>query len=284
MDILEFVDHGCNNFLANLSAIINSFKSIFNNNHNFSDDHNSNFSSDDANMLLNALVEKYWLKYCMVVKRRFEVEQNLGENTIIVRAVDRFYRRIQTINKQIPNIDLTSEASNIALYAAMIRVNFYLQVLKQHFNECLIDLRHNVALIGSSNNTISLSQLQATNSSTLLNLGSSGSSGKSGPNEKKLQYLHDVAFKSIIEQIKNVLTNLQAFIGSDVSFSAKVHFNEPFCKDYVRENLLVPYLRYIAEFAKEYSISSSDPALLLILTKLCLEFDNCIDYLVIKII
>lgn len=29
MDILEFVDHGCNNFLANLSSIIQSYHSIF---------------------------------------------------------------------------------------------------------------------------------------------------------------------------------------------------------------------------------------------------------------
>ena len=29
MDILEFVDHGCNNFLANLSSIIKSYNSIF---------------------------------------------------------------------------------------------------------------------------------------------------------------------------------------------------------------------------------------------------------------
>jgi hypothetical protein len=274
MDILEFVDHGCNNFLANLSSIIISFKSIFNHPNNKYD----SFTSDDANLKLNELVEKYWLKYCFIVRKRFEVEQNLGENTIIVRAVDRFYRRIQVINKQIPNIDLTSEASNIALYAAMIRVNFYLQVLKQHFNECLIDLRHNVALIGTPN---SLTQSSGVLAGSTLSITSSGSSGGK-TNEKKLQYLHDVIFKSIIEQIKNVLTNLQAFIGSDVSFSAKVHFNEPFCKIYVRENLLIPYLKYIAEFAKEFSVNSSDPALLLILTKLCLEFDNCIDYLVKK--
>jgi hypothetical protein len=38
------------------------------------------------------------------------------------------------MNKQIGNIDLSVEASNIALYAALIRVNFYLQVLKCHFN------------------------------------------------------------------------------------------------------------------------------------------------------
>ncbi len=69
--------------------------------------------------------------------------------------------------------------------------------------------------------------------------------------EKKLQQLHDKTFKLITEQIKNVLTNLQAFIASDISFSAKVHFNEPFCKDFVRERLLVPYLKHIAEIDQQ---------------------------------
>ena len=55
-----------------------------------------------------------------------------------MRAVDRFYRRIKTINKEIPNIDLTKEASEVALYAAYIRVNFYFQVLKEHLNGIFI--------------------------------------------------------------------------------------------------------------------------------------------------
>ncbi len=127
----------------------------------------------------------------------------------------------------------------------------------------MIDLRQSVALIGNVNNA----------NPKPINI-----------NEKKLQSLHDATFKTIVEQIKNVLTNLQAFIASDVSFCAKVYFNEPFCKDYVRERLLVPYLNYIAQTAKEYSDGSHDPvpySLLLILTKLCLEFESvAIDYLV----
>jgi hypothetical protein len=139
-----------------------------------------------------------------------------------------------------------------------------------------------VALIGNSN-SISISTkpiIPASSSSS-----SSTSSLANLNNDKKLQYLHDTTFKSITEQIKNVLTNLQAFIASDVSFSAKVHFNEPFCKDYVRERLLVPYLKYIAQVAKEYADGSHDPvpySLLIILSRLCLEFESvAIDYLVI---
>jgi hypothetical protein len=105
-------------------------------------------------------------------------------------------------------------------------------------------------------------------------------------NERKLQSLLDNSHRSLTEHIKNVLTNLQAFIASDISFSAKVHFNEPFCKNHVRESLVVPYLKYIAQIALEFSNGSHDPVpspLLLILTKLCLEFESVtIGYLVFK--
>ena len=126
-------------------------------------------------------------------------------------------------------------------------------------------MRHSVALLSTNANGSSLPNL-------------------AGQHEKKMQGLHDTMFKSIIEQVKNVLTNLQAFIASDVSFCAKVHFNEPFCKLFVRERLLVPFLRFIAQVAREFADGSHDPvphALLLILTKLCLEFESvAIDYLV----
>ena len=130
-----------------------------------------------------------------------------------------------------------------------------------------------MALLGNPNNPVTIPS-NTPSSTNPLKIAS--------VNEKKLQQLHDSTFKSISEQIKNVLTNLQAFLASDVSFSAKVHFNEPFCKDYVREILLVPYLKHIANVSKEFADGSHDPVpypLLLILSKLCLEFESVsIDY------
>lgn len=143
-----------------------------------------------------------------------------------------------------------------------------------------MDLRHSIALIGSTNSA----NLSIT-SRPLTNVSSQSSFSSNLMTEKKLQILHDSTFKLICEQIKNVLANLQAFLASDVSFSAKVHFNEPFCKEYVRERLLVPYLKHIAQSAREYAEGLHDPipyALLLILSRLCLEFESvAVDYLVI---
>ena len=153
-----------------------------------------------------------------------------------------------------------------------IFLKFYLNKKKI---ECIIDLRHNVALLGNTNNANNVLVTSSDTSNPVKIVTSA--------NERKLLVLHDSTFRSITEQIKNVLTNLQAFIASDVSFSAKVHFNEPFCKDYVRESLLIPYLKHIASVAKEFSDGSHDPVpypLLLILTRLCLEFESVsIDYL-----
>ncbi len=96
--------------------------------------------------------------------------------------------------------------------------------------------------------------------------------------------MQEVLFKAILEQIKNVLTNLQAFIASDVSFSAKIYFNEPFCREYVREILLVQFLKHIAAVTREYSNGIHDPVpypVLLILSRLGLQFESvAIDYLV----
>lgn len=163
---------------------------------------------------------------------------------------------MQAINKQITQLDLSIETSNIALQVAKMRIDYYLESLKKHFNESLTDIRQNVASL---------------------------SSHYTNTNERKLQLIVDRSHKELVDKIKDTLANLQAFIASDISFSTKTYFSEPFCKKFVRESLLVEYLKYIAQLAQEFSSGQHDPVpspLLLILTKLCLEFEsNSIGYL-----
>lgn len=75
MDILEFVDYGCNYFLANLGGVIRVFSAIF----------VQGGEGEAASEQLSALVSAYWLKYCDIVKRRFEVE--VGEFPFVFRAL-----------------------------------------------------------------------------------------------------------------------------------------------------------------------------------------------------
>jgi hypothetical protein len=82
MDILEFVDHGCNSFLSNLSASIQLFNLLFQHQNNqnlpsnnfYLNNKNYEFNIEIAKTNLNSLVKIYWMKYCDLVKKRFEVE------------------------------------------------------------------------------------------------------------------------------------------------------------------------------------------------------------------
>lgn len=143
----------------------------------------------------------------------------------------------------------------------------------------MIDLRQNVIAITNANSNSLFSGSALTSTSTI------PSNNVSSQNDKKLIYLYESAYKSICDKIKLVLSNLQAFIATDISFSAKVYFNEPFCKDYVRERLLVAFLKYMANELRDYADGSKEAApfgMILVLSKLCLEFESgSIDYLVI---
>ena len=89
MDILEFIDYGCNKFLVNLSLTIMSFNQLFiepnlqrqqstghkRGNRIVSDcDQDLTFNTELATNRINELVQSYWLKYCQIFKRRLEIE------------------------------------------------------------------------------------------------------------------------------------------------------------------------------------------------------------------
>ena len=92
MDILEFIDYGCNKFLVNLSLTIMSFNQLFiepnmqrrhqamtgghgKRNKLSSDcDQDLTFNTELATIKINELVQSYWIKYCEIFKRRLEIE------------------------------------------------------------------------------------------------------------------------------------------------------------------------------------------------------------------
>jgi hypothetical protein len=76
----------------------------------------------------------------------------------------------------------------------------------------------------------------------------------------------------------------QVFCQPDVSFSSKPHFREVFCIDNVREGLVVGFLHHLTATARGFcdsGDSKSPPAILLLLSKMCLEFEtSSVHYLV----
>ncbi|KAL5021768.1 hypothetical protein ScPMuIL_000923 [Solemya velum] len=246
MDILEFVDSGCNGYLSNICLVIASYNDMF-----------LNRQQDDENMdamalrklvsFVNDLMEQYFF----YVQRRVQLEKETGDNTILVRALDRFHRRLQAMNKLLPDTDFSRAGTEIVSKAAKDRVAHYLQTLKQHFSDSLTDIRQSLAspkLIGK----------------------------RGGPN---LPDLLNTAETAILDQVKSVLSNVQAFIATDITFAMKPYFRGPFCTHDVREGLLVAFLQHINTVCQDFCEGSAEkgsvpPALLLILSRLCANFET----------
>ena len=84
MDVLEFVDQACNGFVSDLCLIIGHF--------------NDTFNVEEQVIVadkLNAFVIELMHEFMDILKTRMLLEKNLSEAALLVRAVDRFYRRIQ---------------------------------------------------------------------------------------------------------------------------------------------------------------------------------------------
>ncbi|CAC5389288.1 ANG2 [Mytilus coruscus] len=237
MDVLEFVDTGCNGFLSNICLVIASYNDMF-----------LSKPQEDENMDAIALKK---------LREFSEIIEETGDNTILVRSLDRFHRRLQAMNKLLPDTDFSRAGTDIVSKAAKDRIGHYLQSLKQHFSgkrlqifECQFAPR----TIGKHDSNSYLSDL-LNNTQT-----------------------------AVVDQIKSVLNNLQAFLDSDITFAMKPYFRGPFCVQGVREGLIVAFLNHISstclEFCEDKDKGSAPPALLLILSKLCIEFEaSTISYL-----
>ncbi|EDO35264.1 predicted protein, partial [Nematostella vectensis] len=245
-DLLEFVDCGCNGFLSTVGLVIASYMEQF----------FFFYSSQDEEELdkvvskkLTSFMQSLMGQYFSIVESRIEQETETGNNVLLVRSLDRFHRRLQSVHKLLPDIGCGRLGTNIVARASHNRIKGYTQSLKQHFEVCLTDTRQSLAALPRQ-------------------------SGKD-----KTHVLSDLLSNmstSIVDQLKTVLSNLKAFIGPDVTFAVKPYFRGPFCADDVRQGLVVELLRYILSTAKGFcdGVSTVPPPLVLLLSRMCTDFQE----------
>ncbi|XP_060593250.1 vacuolar protein sorting-associated protein 51 homolog [Ruditapes philippinarum] len=251
MDVLAFVDCGCNGFLSNMCLVIASYNDMFLNRQQDSEELDA-IASKKLVTFVHTLMEVYF----NCVQERVQLEKETGDNTILVRALDRFHRRLQAMNKLLPDTDFSRAGTNIVSTAARDRVSHYLESLKQHFTDCMTDIRQNLA-----SPRVASKQEQGANLTELLS---------------NIQI-------TTLEQVKSVLVNLQVFTAPDITFAMKPYFRGPFCTQGVREGLVVAYIQHITKVCQDFceGTGSAPPALLLILSRLCSDFESStISYLI----
>lgn len=95
-DITEFIDLGCSGFLSDLCLVVASFDDMFINRNTNENIENSDIFENFAATELNNFVKQNMQKYFELVQSKVDLEQDVGDTGILVQALDRFYRRIES--------------------------------------------------------------------------------------------------------------------------------------------------------------------------------------------
>ncbi|KDR09124.1 vacuolar protein sorting-associated protein 51 homolog isoform X1 [Zootermopsis nevadensis] len=252
-DIIEFVDIGSSGFLSDLCLVVASYNDMFINRPHLHDIQQCDELDSVALSQLGNFVLRNMQHYFNLVGKRVEREQEggAGDTLVLVRALDRFHRRLQAMNTLFSDTDFARTGTEIVLRAGCRQCHFHLQTLKAHFTDTLTQVRHSLA------------------APKLISQDGDSSSG--------LSELLTSLVLATVEKVKGVLQDLLSFCHPDLTFGLKPLFREVFCVDNVREDLVVGFLHYLTATARGFcdsGDSKSPPALLLLLSKMCLEFET----------
>ncbi|XP_041035847.1 vacuolar protein sorting-associated protein 51 homolog [Carcharodon carcharias] len=248
-DILEFTDKGCNGFISNMCLVIASYQDLFVHRPAASG-LGSRAVAQMASAKLVEFVNRLMGRYFALVERRIRAEKGVGDNSLLVRGLDRFHRRLQAVIKLLPASNIATEGTEIVVRAAKERIRQYLQALQSFYTDCLTDVRQSLAaprLLGKD--SANLAELLGTISASILN------------------------------QIKSVLAYVHLFTAKDITFSNKPYFKGEFCSQGVREGLIVSFIKYICYTARQFCETAGEkgatpPGLLLLLSRLCLDYET----------
>uniref|UniRef100_A0A8C5E1K1 Vacuolar protein sorting-associated protein 51 homolog n=1 Tax=Gouania willdenowi TaxID=441366 RepID=A0A8C5E1K1_GOUWI len=204
--------------------------------------------------LLHAFVDDLAACYFSLVERRIQEEKSVGDNSLLVRALDRFHRRLQAVAKLLPGSSVPHHGTEIVIRAATERVKQYLSALQSFYMDSLTDVRQALATP---------------------RLSVAGGASHLGGAE-----LLSSLSASILNQIKSVLASVHLFTAKDITFSNKPYFKGEFCSQGVRESLVVSFIKFICQSSRQFCESAGDkggstpPILLLLLSRLCLDYET----------
>uniref|UniRef100_A0A0M3HWJ5 Vacuolar protein sorting-associated protein 51 homolog n=1 Tax=Ascaris lumbricoides TaxID=6252 RepID=A0A0M3HWJ5_ASCLU len=236
-DVLEFVDDSCSSFLADLSLFTALNQRLF----------PGQAADGDVIEMLDGLMGRFE----DAVRARFLRETDARECAIVVRALDRFYRRISSCNQLIPGIDYSP--ISISMLNAVSRHEIVLA--RQRVVERVEGAIHQVR------SELATSACAARSSATDLS--------------EMVSRLEHV----LLVQLKTALASLLLFTASDMTFSSldPSLFSHGFGVD-VHESLVVNALEELSLLGRsfcEYNAHTANvnPTLIIILAQFYINIE-----------
>lgn len=248
-NMIEFIDMSINGFVNDLILIVDSYTDIFLKN-SHATDYGTQFDE------LNSFVTSNLEKYSKLVQVRVEVEAGQGDYDVLLRAMDRLYRKLLTMKNLCSDIDMTTITLEIIVNAAEKLCNFHIKNIKDSFSDSLSSVR--LSLVTGKGDVGSSAAATATRSSS------------------DLMELVNRLYVTTNEKIKVVLNDLLIFIKPDWSFNIKSIPKGVACIEGIRENVVVGFLDYISTTMISYGDVNlaCPPNLLLVFSKVCLEMEQ----------
>ncbi|XP_065175559.1 vacuolar protein sorting-associated protein 51 homolog [Sycon ciliatum] len=267
-DVLEFADLGCNSVLSDVALLIANFTDLF-----------LRRSTDEqgvahrikrvAQPRLIGFIKATLKEFFQIVKRRFESEVPEGSDQFLVRALDRFHRKLLSVHKLMPVAQIDELAAEMVSSTTVLRVTFFSDKLRDQFAAYLADARQAIA------------------TQSMVPSGAGAQAGENTSQSAPLTALFQEVSGKITEEFKATINSLKVYVSPEVVFASQPRFRVPFCRQQIRQGLVVKHLYHIVDTAADMcKVTTSrstppPPVLLLLLSRLCLEMkDSVIGYLV----
>ncbi|VDM94883.1 unnamed protein product [Thelazia callipaeda] len=235
-DVLEFVDDCCSTFLTDLS-LYTALSQRF-------------FSYQEAIHDIIELVDSLMNKFEEVVRKRFLKETDTAECAIVVRALDRFYRRMSSCNQLISGMDYLPMCVSMLSVVSRHEIELARTLVIERFSSSLKQVQDELttfkdSLMNASSITVLISRLE----------------------------------HSLLVQIKTALATLLLFTASDVTFSSldQAQFSFGFGIN-VHELLVVRSLEEVSQlglkFCDSVNHSASSPLIYVVLAQFFINVEN----------
>lgn len=220
--------------------------------------------ADRAAHDLNAFVSTNMDSYLALVQERVDSETGRGDSGVLLRALDRLYRRLVAMRGLKCDVDLTKAGLEIVINAA--------NRLCEHHQQSLRDF------LADRISSVRLALTTAT-APTAFAIGGDQQSCGTTAATPNLNELVTNLYQSTVQKVRGVLQDLLIFVQPDLSFRLSADAKGAACIVGIRENLLVGFLRHAAGQLGAVASAIEDcieppTSMHLVLARTCLDFER----------